>query len=442
MSCRPNQKVLCGNIVCLICFNRSFATHQKSEYWSSKNIADPWQIRVGTDVKYYHNCPDCKHELFISPNAIKNGNFCKYCSPAPILCNNLQCIICFNKSFASHPKSRLWDYNKNIKTPRDYTLKCEFSAFFICECGHVFEMLICNIIKSKGCHYCCEPGKKLCDDEKCVLCFRKSFASHPRSKNWSPKNLLKPRNLFLNCHDNYLFDCECGHEILKKLDNVNGGTWCAFCYNKTEAKLYDWLVSKYKVIREVIFEWCKNPQTKKQFRFDFLLKDYNIIIELDGFGHFKQIWNWNSPDISRTRDVYKMKLALDRGYKIIRILQDDIWFDKIDWQKLLEENINKLIESKNLEICYINDTEIYDRHKSDMNDILSGKVNLDEYINSANINNDDIDNLNINNIEIINITNTTNNDTNTTNNDTNITNNDTNKTNIIPKIKLNILSKN
>jgi hypothetical protein len=32
-----NSKQLCDNLECKICFEKSFASHEKSKYWSDKN---------------------------------------------------------------------------------------------------------------------------------------------------------------------------------------------------------------------------------------------------------------------------------------------------------------------------------------------------------------------------------------------------------------------
>ena len=32
-----NTKKLCNNIDCKICYEKSFASHEKSKYWSAKN---------------------------------------------------------------------------------------------------------------------------------------------------------------------------------------------------------------------------------------------------------------------------------------------------------------------------------------------------------------------------------------------------------------------
>jgi very-short-patch-repair endonuclease len=463
MVCKPNQMKLCGVKECVMCFNRSFAIHEKSQYWNDKNVLKPWDVRLNSNKKYYFDCLDCDHEILTSPSRINNNKWCKYCRPNPFLCDDIECKVCYYKSFASHPKSEIWNHNLNIGIPRDYTLNSMYMATFNCTCGHRFQSPISNVIHCANCIYCCEPSQNLCTDMNCKSCFNKSFASHYRSKNWSPKNILKPRDIFLNDSDKYLFDCECEHEILKSPASINLNKWCGyccyspsllcrtleckiclensfyysplarfwsdknelkpyqifrndsrrfifnceyckreylglpslmtsknsscpFCIHKTEAKLYDWLITLYKIIREVKFEWCKNLKTNACFKYDFLLEDLNIIIELDGSGHFIQIKNWNHPDLSRARDVYKMKLALDRNYHIIRILQEDIWFDRINWKNILTNLINQIKDSGVPQVLYATDSNLYDKHKEDFQNI-----ELLQYLNSANMGDEKLD---------------------------------------------------
>ena len=62
--------------------------------------------------------------------------------------------------------------------------------------------------------------------------FERSFASHPKSKFWSLKNLLQPQNVALNSHKKFLFNCDCGHVFDEQLNNINIGRWCSYCTNK------------------------------------------------------------------------------------------------------------------------------------------------------------------------------------------------------------------
>ena len=59
-----------------------------------------------------------------------------------------------------------------------------------------------------------------------------TFDSHPKSKFWSNRNILKPNEVALNSHKKFWFDCDCGHEFDIQLNNVNIGRWCPYCSNK------------------------------------------------------------------------------------------------------------------------------------------------------------------------------------------------------------------
>jgi hypothetical protein len=74
-----NRK-LCGN--CETCYNKSFASHEKSKYWSNKNNCDPLTILKGSDKKFYFNCNNCNHEFIISPkkNNLKKSMVLLLCS--------------------------------------------------------------------------------------------------------------------------------------------------------------------------------------------------------------------------------------------------------------------------------------------------------------------------------------------------------------------------
>src|SRR5438128_334272 len=103
-------------------------------------------------------------------------------------------------------------------------------------------------------------------------------------------------------------------------------------YNKTERILYDFLKTRYLVIPEKKFQWCKSLSSGNNLRYDFELPELKIIIELDGPQHFKQVKNWKSPEENRKNDIRKMRLARINGYSFIRILQEDVYYNKIDWR--------------------------------------------------------------------------------------------------------------
>jgi very-short-patch-repair endonuclease len=131
---------------------------------------------------------------------------------------------------------------------------------------------------------------------------------------------------------------------------------CPSCINKTEFKFYEKIKEIYPTIkRQYKVEWCKN---KLRLPYDFVIEDYNIIIELDGEQHFTQISNWTSPEIQIEKDKYKMKCANENGFSVIRLPQVDILKDSYDWFNEVQISIQKIsIENtvQNIFICKNNE---------------------------------------------------------------------------------------
>lgn len=344
----PPQK-LCDNDDCDSCFNNSFASHKKSKYFSDNDIS-PRNLFKSSSKKILLNCK-CGHRFESTPSKIKKGSWCPFCSnPTKKLCGDDDCQTCMDKSFASHSKAKYWS-DKNKKKPRDVALNSNNKYIFNCKkCKHEFNITLNNLNHRRGgCPFCSDPPKKLCDNTKCDTCYNKSFASHPKAKYWSDKNKEDPRNIFKSSNKKFYFTCkDCNHDFHTSPSHVNDNKWCPICINKTEKKLYKWLDGNYEnVIHQPKYDWCKNI---KYLPFDFVLEDYKIIIELDGPQHFVQISNWQDPKIVRKNDIYKMNQAIKQGYSIIRLLQEDVWKDKIAWKKKLQKHLHK---QKNPHIIYI-----------------------------------------------------------------------------------------
>jgi very-short-patch-repair endonuclease len=83
------------------------------------------------------------------------------------------------------------------------------------------------------------------------------------------------------------------------------------------------------------------------------LNDYKIIIELDGESHFIQIAKWKTPEHNKKRDLYKMKCANDNGYSVIRILQEDVYYNKYNWLEELINNINNIRDENRVQNIYM-----------------------------------------------------------------------------------------
>jgi very-short-patch-repair endonuclease len=319
-------------------FEQSFASNPKSKYWSELNQLKPDKVFKSTATKFLFNCEKCNHEFSISLANVTNNRWCPYCcNNSKKICEQNDCTDCFNKSFASHEKSIYWS-NKNELIPRQVFKNCNNKFWFDCKnCSHKFKLQLDSLNKGNWCHYC--TNQKLCENEECKECFNKSFASHEKSIYWNNKNLLKPRNVFISSGKPYLFDCNvCNNSFITQLDYIQRGSWCPKCKNKTELKLFNWLKEQsFNFEIQVKFDWCKN---KRELPYDFLLKDHKLIIELDGRQHFQQVSNWKRPEETKIRDDFKNTSALKNGYRIIRICQEIVLYEKENWEIQLKESIN------------------------------------------------------------------------------------------------------
>lgn len=246
---------LCDNDDCEICFEKSFASHSKSKYWSDKNIIKdkkktkkikPRDVFKSTSKKYLFDCDKCSHEFKTALEKItnkKDPKWCPYCVNKK-LCDNNDCKICFDKSFASHPKSEYWS-EENYKIPREVFKGSQNKYLFNCDkCSHQFETILNSITSGSWCPYC--ANQRLCKND-CDNCFKKSFASHEKSKYWSKKNeieedddnmrLILPREVFLHSNKKYLFNCcYCFHEFKTVISHISRNRWCLFCANQKLCK--------------------------------------------------------------------------------------------------------------------------------------------------------------------------------------------------------------
>ena len=189
----------------------------------------------------------------------------------------------------------------------------------------------------------------------CLNCFENSFASSSKAIYWSERNIVKPRNVFKSAYKKYIFNCnKCNKEFNTTLGHVTGGKWCPHCINKTEHKVFDEMIIYYPTLQQQgRFKWCKNEETKRLLPFDFVIPEYNIIIELDGNQHFTQVANCKTPEETQLRDKYKMKCANDNGYSMIRITQYDIFCGKYRWIEDLKASIEKIKLEKKVQNIFL-----------------------------------------------------------------------------------------
>jgi len=231
MSCSVSQKLLCGEDSCKTCYERSFATHPRVSCWSLQNDLRAIQVSKNSNKKFKFNCEDCGHELEMILKNVCSGQWCKYCN-SDGLCEEEDCLFCYQKSFASHPMAEAWSTQNEI-TPRQIMRRSDKKFWFECiDCKHSFSSALYSINNDKHCPFC--TSQQLCDNHECKSCFEKSCASHEMNKAWSTENKIQPRQVFLQSNKKVKFNClNCLHTYENTPNHYyhRDGS-CPYCANK------------------------------------------------------------------------------------------------------------------------------------------------------------------------------------------------------------------
>ena len=191
--CSKPCKKLCEDKDCEFCYNNSFASCEgktpndklKVDCWSSKNTKKPSECIKYSGKIYIFDCDNCHHDFVNTLDTIKHV-WCPYCSPNKMnrkLCEDEECKICFERSFASYEgktpndqfKVDCWS-SKNTEKPREVFKSSNTKYIFDCNCcPHSFPMTLSNVNSNNWCPYCAH--QKLCEDEDCEFCYNNSFSS-------------------------------------------------------------------------------------------------------------------------------------------------------------------------------------------------------------------------------------------------------------------------
>ena len=320
-----NQE-LCLDKNCQSCHDKSFASSDKAKFWSyDLNKLTPREIFKQSNKKFWFVCDECRHTFDSNIYNITKGKWCPYCSNKK-LCSTLECKKCHDKSFASSDKAKFWSYDLNKLTPREIFRSSANKYWFICDqCKHNFDIQLNNVIKGCWCQFC--SNKKLCLKDDCVYCFSKSFASRDKVKCWnyklneqSPKQIFKSKNKL-----KYWFTCEkCNFNFDSTLNNITNGRWCPRCKSSKLEKTVSEFLKKNEIDHK---QEHSLPNSRK--RYDFLITDYNMLIECDGIQHFELVPHFNKPTETQTSeqkfaekqeiDRHKDQLAKDNNLILARL---------------------------------------------------------------------------------------------------------------------------
>ena len=277
-------------------------------------------------------------------NSIKNGSGCPYC--VGVVRKQLEDYqrLAIEKGFLYISN----DIPINASTP---------SGLFQCSYGHIFTASYHSILQNRGCVYCSGLAPKQLEDYQ-RLAIEKGFLY---ISNDIPINASTPSGLF---------QCSKIHQFKSSYHSILRNRGCPYCVNKTEAILKEKLSQYFpQLVCQYKPEWIRNPKTNYLMSYDFLITygNFNIIIELDGEQHFKDVTCFRtSAEVNRKRDIYKMKMANQYGGYVIRLLQVDVLNDRYDYMSCILRTITEIVNSRATQWnYYLTHGREYDEHQRD-----------------------------------------------------------------------------
>ena len=199
-------------------------------------------------------------------------------------------------------------------------------------------------MSGNGCKTCAIEKKSIKQRSNTYEFIEKSKKIHGETYDYSKVE-------YETTKENVTIICKKHGNFLQTPPSHLSGYGCPFCKNKTEWKLYEKLKNIYSSLENQFKkDWCKK---KNNLPFDFCIPEKKIIIELDGLQHFKQVSVWKSPEQQFKLDKFKEKCANENGYSTIRLLQEDVFFDRYDWITELCQSIDNISNSDNITNIYL-----------------------------------------------------------------------------------------
>lgn len=346
---------LCENYECTFCKRFS---HPRIKFFleEKNNYINPRDLFPSSAIEYWFQCDECSHEIQLSPRDVSYGIWCKYCSQQD-RCEEPECEHCYENLFLSVDECAFVSKNNEV-TLDNLARTSHTKILFTCpDCLHDFSASPANVTNGKWCPYC--VSRKRCVNYECDFCMPNRFGYHEKSIYWDySKNIrtltkedgsiiveqTHPLDISMNDGKKRYFICENNHSFsIAPICITLQNQWCSKCpKRKTEKKMLDWLETLgTPIIYDKPCNWCINPKTKKKLRYDFVLEEYKLIIELDGRQHWEEVNAFEPLENIQYRDNIKENFAEERGYTLIRIKQPDVWLDKYDWKATILETITE-----------------------------------------------------------------------------------------------------
>ena len=318
--------------------------------WWRENIKDCYSKLLAT-------CRVCEHVCRTSTitNLQKGQSFACWCGGTVPWTGNTG----YSQALKMLASERFANYNVSAMTPEwwaENVKNCYSKLLATCRvCKHVCRTTSINHLQQGHNFTCWCSGTvpwtgNACYSQALKMLTAERFANYDFSAmtpEWWAKNVTGVTSRVLaTCRV-----CEhvCRTTSINSLQQ--GGSFGCLCRNKTEKKLHAWLLQEYRMVAFQV-PGCINPATGRTLPFDFGLQLPRrlVLVELDGhLGHFGRGFRGKETLDHAQRDLFKESWALAQQHSVVRVLQEDVWFDRNDWKEYLRRSIVSAEESQ--QVC-------------------------------------------------------------------------------------------
>ncbi len=397
----------CAGRSCPYCSQKAIRCEHVSITHTHPDIAAQWhptknnnvnhsQFTSGSGQKVWWKCSNtcprgCPHEWEASIGKRCTGRGCPFCSQRAISCEHVSITY-------THPEiAEQWHPTKNGDlNPSHFTPGSNTKVWWACSntcpqgCQHEWVATIVSRTAGNGCPFCSQKATR-CEHVSITYTHLEVAAQWHPTKNGG----VKPSQFTSGSGKKIWWICpQKSHEWAATINNRCGksGTGCPHCKNKTEAQLHTYLNKLFPDLKaQFRVSWCISPTSNKHLPFDFYIPSLQLIIELDGPQHFRQISNWQCHRTTVKGDVFKMQRATSAGISVIRLVQEEILDATPEWLEmhvkphLVHNEISRhtmisitdpTLYSEHMRLLSSGDTMSYNEsdacsQDSDNNDILS-----------------------------------------------------------------------
>lgn len=200
-----------------------------------------------------------------------------------------------------------WDWEKNEKSPDQYTLGSTQKVWWKCPLGHSYDLRISSRTGPQkcGCPYCCIPAQRL------LKGFNDFKTKYPElAKEWHPtKNGdLTPSDVFPGSGKKIWWQCEKGHEWESTVNaRTSKGRGCPQCSAERKTSFPEQAVFYYL---KKVFADAENRFKYNSYEIDIYIPSKKIGVEYDG--QFYHTSAASTKREERKNDYFQKKIRLIR----------------------------------------------------------------------------------------------------------------------------------